>query len=57
MEESTQKVWLDLSNENANMYGCLPCPKCGSKYRWPTQELIIECDECGFTEEYEEESL
>jgi hypothetical protein len=30
-----------------NMYGCLPCPKCGSKFRWPTQDRTIQCDDCG----------
>jgi ribosomal protein L37AE/L43A len=33
-----------------NMFGCLPCPKCGSKFRWPTQSGVIVCDDCGFTE-------
>lgn len=32
-----------------NMYGCLPCPKCGSVYRFPTQDGRIVCDECGRT--------
>jgi hypothetical protein len=35
-----------------NMYGCTPCPQCGSKYRWPTQSVhpkypdSILCDDC-----------
>lgn len=33
-----------------NMYGCLPCPKCGGEYRWPDQKGTIWCDDCGFTE-------
>jgi hypothetical protein len=33
-----------------NMYGCLPCPKCGSKFRWPTQDRTIQCDDCGLIE-------
>lgn len=33
-----------------NMYGCLPCPKCGSKFRWPTQDRTIQCDDCGLVE-------
>jgi hypothetical protein len=33
-----------------NMYGCLPCPKCGSVYRYPFNENgknAIVCDDCG----------
>jgi hypothetical protein len=33
-----------------NMYGCLPCPACGSVYRAPFREKggpVIACDECG----------
>ena len=37
---------IDINDERANMYGCLPCPKCGSLYRWPNQQLIIFCDDC-----------
>lgn len=42
------------------MYGCLPCPKCGSEYRWPRAKDsapdagLILCDECGFQEPYVE---
>jgi hypothetical protein len=32
-----------------NMYGCLPCPKCGSPYRCPYEKSkMIECDDCGY---------
>jgi len=45
---------IDEGNPAANMYGCLPCPKCGKKYRCPyellTGQLEIVCDDCGFTE-------
>lgn len=46
----------DISNPESNMYGCLPCPKCRSRYRRPTQDVhptdpnMILCDECGFKE-------
>lgn len=30
-----------------NMYGCLPCPRCGSGYRYATLDSYIHCDECG----------
>lgn len=33
-----------------NMYGCLPCPWCGSQYRYPFKENgrnVIACDDCG----------
>lgn len=50
---------IDLNNEKANMYGCLPCPKCGSEYRWaetpdkgPTKKAKVMC-ECGFEEPVE----
>lgn len=44
---------------NRNMYGCTPCPKCGSKFRvtYKTSKLaqytgnpMIECDDCGLAE-------
>jgi ribosomal protein L37AE/L43A len=41
---------IDTRDPRANMYGCYPCPKCGSKYRYQTQDLVIQCDGCGFTE-------
>ena len=31
-----------------NMYGCTPCPKCTSRYRYPTQDCVIHCDDCGY---------
>lgn len=32
-----------------NMYGFLPCPKCGSKYRCEFQAKpgVAQCDDCG----------
>jgi DNA-directed RNA polymerase subunit RPC12/RpoP len=39
-----------------NMYGCTPCPRCGSEYRWPTRKdhpqtpFAIVCDHCGHVE-------
>jgi len=44
-----------------NMYGCTPCPKCGSKYRAvfkknrkrdeaPEDLGFISCDDCGYEE-------
>ncbi len=35
----------------SNMFGILPCPKCGSEYRWPTQQGTIQCDDCGHVED------
>lgn len=46
---------LDFDNPDANMYGCVPCPKCRSRSRWPDQQFRIHCDECGRIEEPEEE--
>ena len=49
---------LDTSNPDANMYGCLPCPKCGSEYRCPflngEDAGMIVCDDCGHREAYKE---
>lgn len=39
---------IDESNPMANMYGCLPCPKCGSRYRWPDQQNVLRCDDCKY---------
>jgi len=35
-----------------NMYGCLPCPECGERYRCVRVDdpKIIKCDDCGFDE-------
>ena len=40
---------LDSGHPDANMYGCLPCPKCKSVQRWPTQQGAVQCDECGLS--------
>lgn len=38
--------------DNRNMYGCTPCPKCGSVYRVPYNRhphgRVIDCDDCGY---------
>lgn len=47
---------IDYDNPKANMFGILPCPKCGDEHRWPTQKSnkehpdSIVCDDCGFVE-------
>lgn len=45
---------VDTRNPKANMFGCLPCPKCGRAYRYTvkgkTRPIDIECGDCGFTE-------
>ncbi len=47
---------VNHDDPRSNMYGVLPCPKCRSKYRWPTSPThpkhpkCIVCDECGFVE-------
>lgn len=38
---------IDLTDPNANMYGCFPCPKCKSRFRYGTQEGTVKCDDCG----------
>lgn len=49
---------VDWEDPQANMYGCLPCPKCGSEYRasydnGPDAGMIC-CDDCGFKEQRKE---
>lgn len=39
-----------LNQQGSNMYGVLPCPKCGSEFRVPYQNGSIECDDCRFVE-------
>ena len=43
---------VDIYEPTANMYGCQPCPQCGSKYRAVFNEKpdTIQCDDCGFEE-------
>lgn len=49
----TKKV--DIYHLETNMYGCLPCPKCNSKFRVPyLKSGMIECDDCGYKEVYYE---
>lgn len=42
---------VDLNSPTANMYGCEPCPRCGSEYRciFAATRNQITCD-CGFVE-------
>lgn len=47
---------IDYDDPGRNMFGLRPCPKCGSKYRWPTRSDHptdpngILCDDCGHKE-------
>jgi hypothetical protein len=47
---------VDLDDPARNMFGLLPCPRCGDPYRWPTRPDhpehpdVILCDRCGLTE-------
>ena len=44
---------VDWDSPTANIYGCQPCPKCGSKYRASYRESgMIECDDCGLKQPY-----
>jgi hypothetical protein len=51
----TNSKVVSLDSKTANMYGCEPCPKCGSKYRCIFNEKpnLIQCDDCGYNEEAE----
>lgn len=43
---------VDVHSSTANMYGCEPCPRCGSKYRcvFEASKQHISCDDCQFTQ-------
>ena len=43
---------VSFDSYTANMYGCEPCPKCGSKFRYVMADTPkqIDCDDCGFKE-------
>lgn len=45
---------VDIHNLNANMYGVLPCPRCGSVMRRPVQNKVIHCEGCGFEQKVSE---
>ena len=57
MNWQPSQIW-DVNNLNNNLYGCPPCPKCGNKFRWPSQETFLEapnsmiCDDCNYNEPY-----
>jgi hypothetical protein len=52
---------VDLDDPARNMFGLLPCPECGSKYRWPTRPdhpehpNAVLCDDCGRAESLDQE--
>lgn len=51
----------ELGTPGTNMFGIVPCPRCGSKYRWPSTASYKEhpnsiiCDDCKYTEPIEKE--
>lgn len=54
MEPFGSELNPDLTRRN--IYGVLPCPKCKSVYRYPTQPVhqnCILCDECQYIETIE----
>lgn len=54
---------MNLHHHNGNLYGCSPCPDCGSGDRWPTQKVhpkwpsSVCCDSCGKVESLTEEQI
>lgn len=36
--------------DGCNMYGCQPCPVCRSTKRYPDQDWVVQCDDCGQAE-------
>jgi len=60
MKAKPKHVWatmfatpLDYTSPTANMYGCQPCPHCGSVSRWPNQDNQVICDDCGLIQPLE----
>lgn len=57
-------IILDLYDPKNNMYGCSPCPKCKSEYRWPASKTDsdrriagrVVCDDCGFIDDLWEQA-
>lgn len=47
---------IDYEHPKSNMYGCQPCPQCGSKYRvvMAAAPDTIDCDDCGLKQLTEE---
>jgi hypothetical protein len=45
MATNRGRDYLHDADTRANIYGCVPCPHCGSRYRWPTKDTIV-CDDC-----------
>lgn len=47
---------VSVLDPRANVYGCLPCPKCYDTYRWPSRPDhpqhpdSVVCDACGYVE-------
>lgn len=52
----TMSSVVDLYDPTANMYGCQPCPQCGSVYRCVSNDKpdYIQCDDCGTEEKITE---
>ena len=49
--DTSGTVQWDNENLNRNLYGCLPCPRCGSKCRAAYRKtMTVDCDDCGFAE-------
>ena len=45
---------VDFEDGSKNMYGCSPCPRCGSVYRCAFQKtMTVDCDDCEFVEPVE----
>lgn len=43
---------INMESPTANMFGLEPCPKCGSRYRWPMKSPeVVQCDDCGLQED------
>lgn len=61
MSEAHRSNLLSINQKGGNMFGCQPCPKCGSKYRYPMRRDakqdtgLICCDDCGYREAWIEE--
>lgn len=41
---------VDVTDPARNLFGCSPCPECGSEFREP-REGVIHCYDCGERED------
>ena len=43
-----------MKKEQRNTFNCTPCPKCKDTHRYPRNDGKTYCDDCGFTEPWDD---